>query len=205
MSEMRRPKKAKEGFRAWTGEDIAQFEARWPSGSRERLALALLLYTGQRRQDVIVMGRQHVRGGVISVVQQKTGTRLEIPLAIPLRSELAQVPPGQLTFLQTQYGEPFTPAGFGNWFRERAQAAGLPARSNAHGLRKAAAAALAESGCTDKQIMAVTGHKNLSEVTLYTASADQARLAREAIARLEKRTKRLTGSRPVRQDRENVG
>ena len=51
-----------------------------PSAAMARLALALLLYTAQRRSDVVRMGRQHVRDGVVQVRQQKTGAMLAIPL-----------------------------------------------------------------------------------------------------------------------------
>lgn len=200
MASIRRPRKALHGFQAWTAADVAAYEAKWPTGSRERLALALLLYTGQRRSDVVQMGRQHVRDGKINVVQQKTGSRLAISLHSRLRAELDAAPKDQLTFLQTQYGKPYTADGFGNWFKEAVRGAGLPERCAAHGLRKTAAITLAEAGCTPSQIMAVTGHKNLAEVTLYTAAADQERLATQAIAR----TDRLPKPRRVRQERGNV-
>lgn len=183
MDGLRMPRKAAAGFRAWAEEDIAAYEEFWPAGSRERLALSLLLYTAQRRSDVVPMGRQHVKAGKIRVVQSKTGTPLWIPLHPALAAEIEAAPRDQLTFLQTAYGKPFSVAGFGNWFGEKAQEAGCPDGCTAHGLRKAGARRLAEAGCTPHQIMAVTGHKNLSEVTLYTASADQERLADEAIAR----------------------
>lgn len=172
------------GFTPWSEDDIAKYEAKWPPGTRQRLALALLLYTVQRRSDVVVMGRQHTKPGKIHVAQAKSGgkTRLWIPIHPDLQAELDRVPANQLTFLQTQYGKPFSPAGFTNWFVEAAQEAGLTDRTP-HGLRKAGSRRLAEAGCTPHQIMAVTGHKNLSEVTLYTASADQERLAEEAIER----------------------
>lgn len=201
MVGMRRPRKASEGFRAWTEADIARYLEHWPQGSRERLALALLLYTAQRRSDVVTMGRQHRRGDQIHVAQQKSGgrTKLWIPLHVALAAELDRAPANQLTYLQTQYGEPFSAAGFGNWFGEKARKAGCPEGCTAHGLRKAGARRLAEAGCTPHQIMAVTGHKNLSEVTLYTASADQERLAREAMLKAEKGTELSTRRRPVRQ------
>jgi hypothetical protein len=47
------------GYRTWTEGDIAAFEAKHPIGSRARLALALLIYTAQRRSDVVLLGRQH--------------------------------------------------------------------------------------------------------------------------------------------------
>jgi integrase len=60
---------------------------------------------------------------------------------------------------------------------------------SAHGLRKLAAKRLAEAGCSDRQIMAITGHKTVSEVSRYTKAAEQAKLAEQAMARLSKRTK----------------
>ena len=44
---------------------------------------------------------------------------------------------------------------------------------------------LAECGATTKEIAAVSGHKTLKEVERYTEAADQARLARAAMAREE--------------------
>lgn len=191
MDGVRLPRAPQEGFRPWTPAEVAQYEAKWPTGSRQRLALALLLYTAQRRSDVVTMGRQHVRGDQIHVVQAKSAgkTRLWIPLHAALQVELAKAPVGQLCFLQTAYGQPFTPPGFTNWFRDATKAAGLPTSCKPHGLRKAASVMLAEAGCTAKEIMAVTGHANLSEVSLYTAGADQEKLARRAMQKVERRTK----------------
>lgn len=203
MVDMRRARRKTDGYRSWTEEDIAQFEAQHPAGSRARLALYLLLYTGQRRSDVVRMGRQHVSAAGISVVQQKTGTRLTIRLHPALKAELAHLPADQLTFLMTTQGKPFSPAGFTNWFRDCAAEAGLE-KFYPHGGRKASLRRLAEAGCTANQIMAVSGHKNLSEVTLYTQAADQARLAAEAVRLTETRTKVSTHPGPGRQKRRKV-
>jgi integrase len=170
------------GFHSWTETEIAAFEAKYPIGSRERLAFSLLLYTAQRRSDVVTMGRQHIRAGAIQVKQQKTGTRLSIPIHAELQRALDAEPSANMTFLVTAFGRPFTPAGFTNWFRDCVRAVGLPDRCAPHGLRKAAARRLAEAGCTAHQIMAVTGHKSLSEVTSYTAAAGQEGLAKAALA-----------------------
>ncbi len=176
-----------EGFHTWTEDEIATFESKWPIGTRERLAFALLLYTGQRRSDVIRMGRQHVRDGAIEVVQAKTGTRLALPLHPALREALAAHPSEHLTFLVTRQGAPFTPAGFTNWFRETCDAAKLPKGCSPHGLRKAAARRLAEAGCSANEIASVTGHRTLSEVSRYTRAADQGRLAETAIQAIGRR------------------
>src|SRR4029077_6212653 len=55
-----------DGHHTWSEAEIEQYEAAHPIGTKARLALALALYTGQRRSDVIRMGRQHVRDGVLT-------------------------------------------------------------------------------------------------------------------------------------------
>jgi integrase len=153
-----------DGFVAWSEADIAKYLERWPAASRERLALVLVLYTGQRRGDVIRMGRQHVSGDVIRVTQAKTGAQLAIPMHPEFKFVLDSLPKNGMTFLATQYGKPFKgSASFGNQFREWCDKAGLPGRS-AHGLRKSAAVRLVEAGCTTKEVQAITGHATLREV-----------------------------------------
>jgi integrase len=88
-----------DGFHTWTEEQLAQFEAAHPIGSRERLAFALGLHTGQRRGDVVRMGRQHIRNGLLHVTQEKTGKALAIPIHPDLQAILATVPTTQMTFI----------------------------------------------------------------------------------------------------------
>ena len=174
------------GFHSWAIEEVHQFEDTHPIGSRARLAFALLLYTGQRRSDVVRLGRQHVRDGWLRFTQHKGRKRKPITLEIPIRPELGDIidasPTGDLTFLVNEFGRPFTDAGFGNRFRKWCDEAGLSGCS-AHGLRKAAAARLAEAGASDREIMAVTGHRTAKEVDRYTRAARQRVLAGAAMAR----------------------
>lgn len=172
------------GFTPWSEEDIAAFMFRWPSGTRQRLALALLLYTGQRRSDVVTMGRQHMRSGRIYLSQIKTATPIAVRIHPALKAEIDAQPTTNMTFLLTQYGKPFSAAGFTSWFVEAAGAAGLSQRTP-HGLRKAAGRRLAEAGCSAKQIMAVLGHKTMAEAERYTADADIEHLSDAAVGRLE--------------------
>lgn len=170
-----------EGFRSWTEDDITNFEDRWPQGTRAHLALSLLLYTGQRRSDAVRLGRQHIKAGRLHFQQQKTKSWMDIPIHARLQHALDNSTGDHLTFLMTQQGKPFSPAGFTNWFVECAKEAGLPDGSTPHGLRKAAARRLAEAGCSPHQIMSITGHKNLREVAHYTAAVSQSALADEAM------------------------
>jgi len=179
---VKRPPIKTAGYRTWSEADIRQFEATHPIGTRARLALALLLHTAQRRSDVVRLGRQHVRDGLLHLRQQKTRAELVIPLHPELAKVLEETPSGNLTFLVTAAGKPFSAAGFTNWFREMCNEASLPRGTSAHGLRKAACRRLAEAGCSANVIAAVSGHATLREIQRYTAAADQARMARSAIA-----------------------
>jgi integrase len=170
------------GFRTWNEEEIAQFEAAHPIGTRARLAFALLLFTAQRRGDTIRMGRQHLRDGFLAVRQQKTGMVLQIPVHPELQEILAAHPAStSMTYLTTAVGAPFTANGFTDWFRKMRIKADLPRGLSAHGLRKAACRRLAEAGCTANQIAAISGHATLGEVSRYTKAADQKRLAADAM------------------------
>jgi integrase len=170
-------------FHTWTEEELAQFEAAHPIGSRERLAFALGLYIGQRRGDVIRMGRQHVRGDLLHVKQAKTGKALAIPIHAELHTLLDLVPSDQLTFIQTLRGKSFEGKAFTQWFAAACDKAGLSSECTFHGLRKAACRRLAEAGCSAHEIMAISGHVTLAEVERYTKAADQLRLARAAMER----------------------
>lgn len=174
---------ATEGFHTWTEDEVARYEAVHPPGSQARRAMTLALYTGQRRSDLPTLGRQHVRDGRISVRQAKTSARLEIPIHPRLADELVLVPAGQMTFLQSRYGRPFTKESLGNRFREWCDEAGLP-QCSLHGLRKLMAVRLAEAGCSAPEIAAVTGHKSLREVQRYIRAAEQKTLSGSAMERI---------------------
>jgi len=172
-----------DGFHTWSEEEIAQFEAHHAVGTKPRLAFALLLYTAQRRSDVVRMGRQHIKDGVLTVKQQKTGVTLAIPVHPHLQAVLDATPTEHLTFLTTTTGVPYRGDYFSESFREWCDAAGLPTRCKPHGLRKAACRRLAEAGCSANEIMAISGHATMKEIVRYTKDADQARLARNAMTR----------------------
>jgi len=180
-----------QGFHSWTLEEIAQYEDAHPVGTMARLALALALYTGQRRSDLVVFGKQHVRDGWLVFTQHKGRNKSPVRMQIPIVPELQRIidasPTGDLTFLVTAFNRPFTSNGFGNRFRKWCNEAGL-SHCSVHGLRKAAAARLAELSCTEFEIMAITGHRTSKEVTRYTRAASQKTRAESAF-------KRMTGER----------
>ncbi len=168
------------GYHTLTENEIQQFENYWAIGTKERLAFALLRFLGVRRSDVVRLGRQHLRDGVLVFATRKGGVPLELPIPPELQRVIDASRTGDLHFLLTEYGKPFTAAGFGGWFRDRCDAAGLP-HCSAHGLRKAAATSLAEAGATPHQLMAWFGWKTLAQAERYTRAANQKRLAASVV------------------------
>jgi integrase len=181
--DVRLQKNKSSGYHTWTEDEIARFEAAHPIGTKARLALALGLYTVQRRGDVIRMGRQHIRDGVLHVQQQKTRAVLDIPVRPELHAILEATPGEHLTFLVNSDGSPYRPQRFTEAFREWCNDADLPARCVFHGLRKAACRRMADAGYDPLDIAAWSGHATLGEVVRYTKAADQARRARTALSR----------------------
>src|SRR5262245_44959686 len=174
--------KDNEGFPAWTEDDVAAYERSWPVGSRERVWLDVLLYTGLRRGDAVKLGRQHVRDGVATLRTEKTGTTVTLPILPVLAVTLAAGPCGELTFICGASGQPFTKESFGNAFREACRGAGI--RKSAHGVRKIGATRAAENGATVAELEAIFGWQGGGMASLYTRAADRARLAKGAMAKL---------------------
>lgn len=176
------PRPATDGFHVWTEEECQRFEARWPLGTRERLAFDVLLYTGLRRGDAVQLGKQHVRKGVIRIRTEKTGTSVTLPILPPLQESLDAGPTGDLVFIAGERGGPLTKESFGNWFREACRLAGCPGA--AHGLRKAGATRAAEAGLNEAALDALFGWTGGRMASLYTKTANRERLAIDAAARL---------------------
>lgn len=175
------PRPKTQGFPAWNEDDIAKYEARWPIGTRERVWLDVLCFTGGRRGDASMLGKQHIRpGNVLSWRTEKGGEQIEV--TIPILPALARTieagPCGDLTFICGAQGRPFTKESFGNMFSKAARAAGVP--KSAHGVRKIAATRAADNGATVHQLMAIFGWKTPTMALHYTQEANRRRLAREA-------------------------
>jgi integrase len=173
-------------WRDWTDDECAKFEKRWVPGTMQRRAYALALYTGQRKTDLVTRERSHRRDGGIAVVQSKTDEPLWIPEHRELTAELGRGVIGKdmLLFTPTQ-GKPFGDVYFGSWFADAIDKAGLPDDCVLHGLRKTAARKLADLGCSEETITAVTGHATTRMVAKYVKGANQKRLAKAAMTAWE--------------------
>ncbi|WP_237179969.1 tyrosine-type recombinase/integrase [Rhodoplanes sp. Z2-YC6860] len=198
-----------DGFHTWSEDELNRFEARWPVGTRERLAFDLLLYTGLRRGDAVRVGRQHVRDGTITIRTEKhrigkPGELVSLPILPPLQESIAATKTGDLAFLVSDAGKPWIKESFGNWFRDVCREAGCP--GSAHGLRKAGARRAAEHGATERQLMAIFGWTTSKQATHYTRAADRKRLAQDAAPLLmlgaQAENKTPAPSTPVRESSE---
>ena len=173
-----------DGFIPWTEEHVDAYERRWPIGTRQRVWLDVLLFTGLRRGDVVRFGRQHVRDGVGTIKTEKSGFTVTVTLPIlpVLADTLAAGPCGDLTYIVGEGGKPLTKESFGNLFRAACNAAGVP--GSAHGVRKIAATRAANAGATVAQLEAIFGWSGGRMASLYTRSADRKRLSVEAMHKL---------------------
>src|SRR5262249_18552939 len=171
--------KESKGHHTWTDEEVEQFRARHPIGTKARLALELMPQPGAGRGDGISLGRQHVKDGWVIYTQEKNRGRkpvlVETPLPEPVVAAIKACPspPEALTFLTNEWGRPFSKKAFGTWFRECCDKAGLLERCVPHGLRKAGCRIMGDSSCTPHEIMAVSGHRTLKEVMHYTEDYDR--------------------------------
>jgi integrase len=174
-----------EGFHTWTLEEVAQYVARHPIGTKAHLALSLFLFTGLRRSDVVKLGPQHRSGGKHKLVQfkgrKKKRVELDLPILSPLQAAIDAAPASKaLAYLVTEFGKPFTSNGLGNKMRQWCDQAGL-AGCSAHGLRKAGATIAADNGATPHQLMAIFGWETLKQAEHYTKHANRRRLAEDGM------------------------
>jgi integrase len=169
----------------WSEAQIAQYRARHPLGTKARLALEIILWTGQRRGDASRLGPQHIKGERIEWRAGKGDKPMVMLLAPQLKAAISAMSAvGIKSLLVTQFGKPFSVDGFGNRFANWCKEAGLPDECRAHGLRKAIARRGAQLEATQQQLKAIGGWEQDAEVTTYTKGVDQARLAESILARI---------------------
>lgn len=163
---------------AWTKEMTRDAIQKLPAHLSRVVILAL--FTGQRRSDLCSMKWSDIQGNAIHVTQQKTGTELWIPIHPVLAKALESWPRTSEHILTGVRGGAMTVYNVTRSMNDAQERGLLPKGFNVHGLRKLAAALLAEAGCSTHEIAAITGHKTLKMVEHYTRSVDRRRMAEDA-------------------------
>lgn len=160
----------------WPQEAKDAFREAFPVGARERLLFELMLGAGQRIGDTLQLRWNAIRDGGIELRQSKTGKLLWVPLTRHLTAALAATPKTGLTIVAQENGRPVAYNTAQKWMRAARVKVGAE-RWDQHALRYSAVDELSEAGCTDEQIMSVTGHSTLDMVRLYAGRARQRRHA----------------------------
>jgi integrase len=171
------------GHATWTDFEIDQYRAFWPLGTQQRLVMEFALETTSRRGEVVRLGPQHIKNGRIRIERTHGSEDVDIPISRELREACDAMPKAHLTYIVTASGKPRSKYGLGNDFAKWANQAGLPERCRLHGLKKAGMRRLAEAGNTSHELMAISGHKTLSEVQRYTKEVDRIKLATSGMAK----------------------
>lgn len=198
--------KSGDGFHTWTPEEIKAFQNAHPLGTKARLAFSLAAYTGLRISDLVLVGRQHIKDGWLTIRPAKTkgssGVLVEIPVLPELQKAIEEGPCGDLTFLVSERNAPFSKVRLTTLMRKWCDDAGLP-QCTMHGLRKAAATVAAENGATDDELMAIFGWTTKQQTTLYTRNASRRRLAGRAMDKLVRNEESTESVPPTHDDQES--
>lgn len=186
-----RPRLDERPHEAWTPAEVARFRETWPLGSPQRTAFELLYWTAARRSDVVKMGRQNVADGWLRWRQTKTGGVVEVPISGGLADALRHVPPGRMTFLETEEGAARTAKGFGEWFAAACGKAKVEKR--AHGLRHTFGADAAEAGISSNAMRPVLGHESSQQSEKYAAQANRRKMASDTMRAVERKREMESG------------
>jgi integrase len=176
------------GHHTWTDDEIEQYRAHLPVGTQQRLVMEFALEMASRRGEVIRLGPQHVKDGRIRIERTHGSADVHIPVSPALQAACDAMPKAHLTYIVTAQGRPRSKYGLGTDFAKWATEAGLPARYRLHGLKKGGMRRLAEQQATTHELMAISGHRTLSEVQRHT-DADREQLAKSGMARMRGQSK----------------
>lgn len=182
---------------AWPEADALHAMQKWPEPLRR--AVVLNYHLGQRRGDLTTLRwtAYDPQRGIITLMPEKTRRKREAtgkgPLRLIVSSDLAwelrrwrEEYPEADFILMRPGGRPWTKGALSMAVREQLQKEGWDTKRGLHGLRRLRAQMLREAGNSDGEIGAAQGWDSARTVRLYTEGADQERMARAALDRLEK-------------------
>lgn len=159
----------------------------WPEWLVNKLAEApevvqaaaeLILGTGQRPAAAVAMRHDQFQGELMTVTDEKGDLTFEVYCPQPLRAYLAGKPRRGAHVLPKNLTQPLGYSAVEKAFRAwRATMGEAAAPFSLHGLRKLSIVRLAEAGCTDAQIQAIT-NQSPEMVAYYRKHANRKVLSR---------------------------
>jgi integrase len=139
----------------WSIEDEATFLKH--ASAHLHLPLLLALWTGQRQGDLLRLPWSAYDGARIKLRQSKTGARVNIPVGAPLKAALDTARKDSPLILVTSRGRPWTSHGFRSSWGYACKKAGI-VDLTFNDLRGTAVTRLALVGCSEPEIVTITGH-----------------------------------------------
>lgn len=177
-----------EGHHTITTDEVVTYIRHHGIRSKAVLALIIMMYTGMRVSDLRAIGPQHRRGNVLKFRVFKGRNRNPITLEIEIHPILDTVlswhPVKGMNYLLTDFGKAFSIKGLSQRVSEWFNQAGLP-HCTAHSVRKGLATTLAEGEATDSMLDGMFGWRDGKTSKIYTARKNQAKLARQAVSRID--------------------
>lgn len=144
-----------------------------------RLATILAIYTGQRQGDLLKLRWNHISSHTdrydierqyLRFKQSKGNTDVMIPLHEDLLPWLDSAPRRAVTILTNSAGKPWTKDGFkSSWYKAVKRAGPSVSNLHFHDIRGTAVTHLADAGCENAEIAAITGHslKRVDDILKY--------------------------------------
>ena len=158
----------------WTEEQVDKaIEVADQFGKRSiGTAITLMYHLCHHPVDIRNLRWGDIVNGKIKFIRQKTGAELDIPLPVPLSERLEKVMPKNVAadeyiIKNETNGRPYTASVLQRHFRKIRLHANLPSELCLGDLRRTGATEMADSGCTNAEMKAVTGHKTLNVLALY--------------------------------------
>ena len=153
----------------WTDDQIDLALGGFPTILAQAVALAL--WTGQRKADILGLRWKDIDGEYIRITQSKTGAKVSIYLTHRLRSILDAIEKVGPLVLTNSLGRPWTSSGFdSSWKKAMASAAITGVTFN--DLRGTAENRLRESGCTEAECYSITGRQMHGSAKAYYNRSD---------------------------------
>lgn len=193
---VKRLKAARDAVRAnrpWTRQEAGAVMDALPAYLRVPVALAM--YGGFRKADVLKVTKTAVRDGLIEVATSKRGVLVRVPIHPELAAVLAAAPGHDaVTLAANQAGQPWTVSGYNSTFGkaiDRLEKAGtVEPGLTMHGLRHTLGTRLREAGADLDDIRRILGQKTLTMAQHYSETADTSERARAVVAKLDLTRKR---------------
>ena len=175
IKRLRRDRQLPAANRPWTQDERRVVLTEVPA--QIRVPIALAMFTGLRKGDVLSLTKTAIRNGRIWRRTGKTSQEVSVPIHPDLAKLLAAVPAHDaITIAATTYGTPWSVSGFNSTFIKAIAKLERTGRIvpglTFHGLRHTCGTLLVEAGFDIDSVRRWLGQKTLAMAIHYTATAD---------------------------------